>query len=68
MENIFIAVLILLALILLAWAINDIISQKQNKVLIPLLLLAPIIGPIIYFQTKQSRNRGKLKTPGKEQG
>ena len=42
--------LILLSLWLLNWAILDIIKKKRNKSIIILLLIAPIIGPLIYFQ------------------
>jgi len=44
--------LILLKLVLLTWAIMDIIKNKKNRGLIFLLLLTPYLGPIIYFQNK----------------
>ncbi len=52
-------VLVILSVFLLGWAINDIIRHKKNKGIILLLILAPIIGPLIYFQT--SRNRSSRK-------
>ncbi len=60
MEHISIAVLIALSAFLLVWAISDIIKQKRNRLIILLLLLAPIIGPIIYFQA--SRRPGRRNT------
>lgn len=45
-------ILVVLALVLLIWAIKDIIKSKKNKSLILYLLLTPIVGPLIYFQTK----------------
>lgn len=47
--------LLLLVLALWIWAVKDIVSNRQNKVLILLLFLAPIVGPLIYFQTKRNR-------------
>lgn len=51
------AFLLLLSLFLLAWSIADIIKRRKNKSIIVLLLLAPIIGPLIYFQLRGERNR-----------
>lgn len=45
-------ILILLNLVLLTWAIMDIVKNKKNRGLILLLFLTPYIGPIIYFQSK----------------
>lgn len=45
--------LVVLTLILLVWAIIDISKNKRNKSIIFFLLFSPIIGPIIYFQTKK---------------
>lgn len=46
------SVFLLLALVLLIQAIRDIIKTRRNKGLIILLLMTPILGPLIYFQTK----------------
>lgn len=46
-------VLLVLAAILFIWAVVDILRKKPNrKSLLFLLLMAPIFGPLIYFQTK----------------
>lgn len=44
--------LLVLGLSLLVWAIVDILVNKKDKSLILLILLAPYVGPLIYFQTK----------------
>ncbi len=42
-------------------AIIDVIRTGKNKFLIPLLLLVPIIGAIIYFQSKEvDKNKSKF--------
>ncbi len=64
MEYVFIAALIILSAALLAWAIVDIVRHKRSKVLILLLLLAPIAGPLIYFQASRGPgniNKGRFK-------
>ncbi len=48
-------VLVFLSVFLLGWAINDIIKHRKNKGIILLLILTPIIGPLIYFQTSRGR-------------
>ena len=46
-------ILIALTIVLLIWAIVDIMkSKKNNKGIIFLLLITPVIGPLIYFQSK----------------
>ncbi len=47
------SVFVLLTLVLLVWACIDIFKTGRNKALILLLLFAPTIGPLIYFQTKR---------------
>ncbi len=46
------SILIALYLVLIIWASVDILRSNRNKSMILLLLLAPIVGPIIYFQSK----------------
>ncbi len=45
----------MLAITLLIMAIRDILLRQQPRALILLLLLAPIIGPLIYFQTRKKK-------------
>ncbi len=45
----------MLAIALLIMAVRDILLKRQQKMLILLLLLAPIVGPLIYFQTRQKK-------------
>ncbi len=45
-------ILIALDLVLIIWASVDILKSNRNIGLIFLLLLAPVVGPIIYFQSK----------------
>jgi len=46
-------ILIVLSLFLLLWAVKDIMKNKKKVSIIILLFLAPIIGPILYFQAKR---------------
>ncbi len=48
-------ILICLAIILLVLAIRDILLTRRNKMMVFLLILAPIIGPLIYFQSKRGK-------------
>lgn len=45
-------IFILISFILLILAVLDIIKTHRNKKLIFLLVFSPILGPLIYFQSK----------------
>ncbi len=47
--------LVVLAILLLAMAVRDILLKKRSKSLILLLILAPVVGPLIYFQTSRGK-------------
>ncbi len=52
--------LFLLTVVLWIMTIRNIITTGQNKNLILLIILTPIMGPLIYFQTNRARQSSGL--------